>query len=381
MGFPLGDWIDEHLDVPHSLGSSGMLGSLASTPRILAAPRRASGTLLELTHQLLARVAERLEVAPARVFLTHGATEANALVAFYLSNRIRVERGRAPRLLYQRPEYPPLAEITEAAGFRATALGAADLWIRSDPHNPTGHHLGPGGLETLAPGVPRALVDETFREFTDAPSWATEAAPGRWVTGTLTKIFGADAVRLGWVVAPPEESERFARFHPVAGDKIPNESLRMALDLLEAAPEVLAEARGRFDANRSRLDARLPGLGPLAGPVAFDRPGPADTRPFAEHCLSRGLLVCPGDFFGDPAGIRIGLTRRDFPESLDAYLRLRATVAEGPTRPADRATRARRRDGPTAAAPSARGARPRPVPRARGGTSGRSARRGPDRSR
>lgn len=363
MEFPLGDWIDDHAGLPYSMGASGMRGSLESTVRILEGPRRSPPDVPALVRLL----AERIGVAPGQVYLTHGATEANALVAFYLAGRLRTEVGRAPRARVAAPEYPPLGEVVGFAGFRAVRAGDADLWVRSEPHNPTGRRSTPEERLLLSEGCPLALVDETFREFTTAPSVAAEGRPGTWATGTFSKTFGADAIRVGWIVVPPEEAVAYGRFHPLVSDKLSKESVRAALDLIASAEEILAESRGLFDTNRAVLERRLPFIGPLQGPVAFDRPGGSDTEPLVARCLAAGVLVCPGRFFGDPSGVRLGLTRRSFPESLSAYLRVRGGTEEASsvTRSGRPAARPRPRAGRTAGARSGRSARTgpaRPVP-------------------
>ncbi len=64
----------------------------------------------------------------------------------------------------------------------------------------------------------------------------------------------------------------------------------------------------------------------MAGPVApvfFDRVRTESGDDLARRCLLASVLVCPGTFFGDPGGVRLCLTRRSFPNDLEAYLRVR----------------------------------------------------------
>jgi len=327
VAFPLADWIDAHEDVPHNLGSSGMKGSLATTTAILGR----SPSLDPDAEALRAELGSRLGVAPERVFLTHGASESNALALFFLQREIRRATNRVPVVRIPRPEYPPLFDTAAVAGFRDRDAPGADLLVRSDPHNPTGTRMGLGPLADQFGEIPRWLIDETFREFTPVESLLRRGPPGTWVTGTFTKVFGGDSIRVGWVVPAERDTTAFGAFHGLVTDKVAWHSVRLARELLAHAPEILAEARSIFEANRGVLRGALPGIGALAAPIAFDRPGMPDTEPLALRALEAGILTSPGRYFGEPAGIRLGLTRRSFPQDLAAYLAIRAK--SGATRP------------------------------------------------
>ncbi len=329
MAFPLADWIDGHEDVPHNLGSSGMKGSLTTTLALLARPPTPDPD----PEALRAEIGARLGVAGPRVFLTHGASEANALALFYLQREIRRATTRAPVVRIPRPEYPPLFDAAAVAGFRDRDAPGADLLVRSEPNNPTGARMGLGPLSDQFGEIPRWLIDESFREFTPVESLVRRGPPGAWVTGTFTKVFGGDSIRVGWVVPAERDLPGFESFHGLLTDKVPWHSVQMAREILLHANEILAEARGVFETNRAALRRVLPNLGALAAPVAFDRPGLPDAEPLALRALDAGILTSPGRFFDDPSGIRLGLTRRSFPEDLAAYLAVRTKSVGAPAIP------------------------------------------------
>jgi aspartate/methionine/tyrosine aminotransferase len=258
-----------------------------------------------------------------RVFLTHGASEANALALFYLARTIRSEQPRAPTVRIPRPEYPPLFDAAALAGFHETP-GSSDLFVRTEPNNPTGRSVPEAALDEMSGGAPRWLIDETFREFTPARSCLRTGRRGLWATGTLTKAYGGDSLRVGWVVPSEEDLPGFRPFHGVLTDQIAWLSAALALDLLTHADEILAESRALFQANLAILRRALPEIEDLSAPVAFDHPGVPDTEPLARAALSQGILTSPGHFFGEPSGIRIGLTRRSFAKDLPAYLKVRS---------------------------------------------------------
>ncbi|MGH1502313.1 MAG: aminotransferase class I/II-fold pyridoxal phosphate-dependent enzyme [Acidimicrobiales bacterium] len=130
-----------------------------------------------------AALAEAIGVAPDRLLLTNGGSEAIRLVAAELGGRpiAEPEFGLHPRL----PDGP--------------------AW-RSDPHNPTGALWeSTGELDTAGPTV----WDEAFYAL----------ATGRWTAdrpevtvGSLTKTFACPGLRLGYLIA--DDVDRFARHQP-----------------------------------------------------------------------------------------------------------------------------------------------------------------------
>ncbi len=345
MRFPLADWIDDHDDCRHKLGSSGMRGSIRRPP--LPDP----GPTPPEADELVEALARSVDVDASRVFLTHGATEANAWVAFFLA-RTRTGSNRACRVRF--PEYPPLFDLAHAAGWAVhDDARPAGLAVVSQPRNPEGDRWSAEALFRWADGARHLLIDETFREFARAPSFAAAARPRLWTTGTFTKFFGADDLRVGFVVAPEEAKEGFRRFIGLVSDEIPDRSVAGALELLRRIDDVRAQVDRLMDRNRSALRRALPGTVPPLAPVHFDRGLAESGDRLARRCLEASVLVCPGSFFGEPGGVRICLTHRSFPEDLAAYLRVR-------DRPGGAATAlARTRGGRSARASTVRATRTR----------------------
>ncbi len=323
MRFPLGDWIDNHRDCRHDLGESGMHGTIA--PGLPSRIRFDRGVIDDLRD----RLASDLGVSPRRLFLTHGATEANAWVAFHVARR-PAGRGNAGRVRF--PEYPPLVDLLGTAGFRVVdRAGPAAIAAVSRPRNPEGELWSRSRLFDWAEGARHLLVDETFREFSEEPTLAREGRRGLWTTGTFTKFWGADHVRVGFAIAPPEEAEEFGRFIGLVSDELAPASAAEALALLGRRAKVRREVLRVLDRNRAYLRKADPTAPVPVGPVYFDRTV-ATTDRLADRCLAASVLVCPGRFFGDRSGVRIGLTRRSFPRDLDAYLAVRRTMEGGPVK-------------------------------------------------
>jgi histidinol-phosphate/aromatic aminotransferase/cobyric acid decarboxylase-like protein len=312
--FPLADWIDEHEGCRYNLGESGMGRSVRPVPPSAADVRAAD------PRDLRRALAGSLDVDPSRVFLTHGATESNAWVVHYL-----VQRGPrgTPTARVRLPEYPPLVDVARAAGFRVAAdASRPTLALLSNPRNPEGYRLRPSEVFAWADGARWLLVDETFREFARAPTLA-EGRRGLWRSGSFTKFFGGDELRVGFLVAPEEATDEYARFHGLVAPPLSRYAIASALATWRARGRLRARVEGIWRANRTAWRRAFPRARELSASVFFDRPVRPDGRTLAERCLARSVLVCPGDLFGDPTGVRIGLTRPTFPRDLAHYLAIR----------------------------------------------------------
>lgn len=319
MVAPILLWLNSHARLPHNLGLSGMAGELRTVPRLLRNPPRSS---LEEVTDLLARMHG---VSRSRIFVTHGATEGAGLVLQFLGRTLRVGAGRAPRARIRSPEYPFLPEVARLSGFHVVAAGdAADIAIGSCPNNPEGRGATRAELDRLLSGCAASLIDETFLGFSSAPSLARLDRRGLWLTGTLTKLWGADHVRVGWVIPPETMERKFRWYFTHVADGIAGASVDAAATLLAHRREVARESRGILGRNNRELRRRIPSAPLLDAPVWFDRgEGGWDGDRLASEAARAGVLVCPGSLFGDPSGVRICLTRRSFPRDLAAYVEVR----------------------------------------------------------
>jgi histidinol-phosphate/aromatic aminotransferase/cobyric acid decarboxylase-like protein len=295
-----------------------MRGSLRTVPRILRNPPAAS------PEELGRAIARLHRVDPGEVFLTHGAHEANFLALTFLTRSSRRPRP-GPTIRVDLPEYPPLLDLARALGGRVVhEESMSDIWLLSNPNNPTGRLRSVREILAERGATASVIVDEAFREFTGARSVAESRADRLWVTGTFTKVYGADAIRVGWLIPPRHATEPYARFHAVAADRIAAHSVCSASAILSSRRTVLREVRTIFARNLQALQRTVPGMEKPAGPFWFDRgrgrlPGDA----VQAEALRRSILVCTGSFFGDPQGVRICLTRPTFPNDLYRYLAVR----------------------------------------------------------
>jgi aspartate/methionine/tyrosine aminotransferase len=175
---------------------------------------------------LVQKIAERYEVAPEQVVTTQGTSMAN-----YLAYASVVQRG--DEVLVESPAYEPLIDIPERLGARLTRFERsfrdgfkidlerlADkitkqtrLIVLTNMHNPSGVLENNKILEKVAELAEKArayvLVDEVYLDFLfeQRPRSSVHLAPNVLVTSSLTKAYGFDGLRCGWVLAAPKEAK------------------------------------------------------------------------------------------------------------------------------------------------------------------------------
>lgn len=289
------------------------------------------------------RLAERYSSDAQGVVLAIGASMAN-----HLSCACVLEHGG--HVLVESPGYEPLRRLPELFGARVEGFprGPEDhaldvdeirarlqpdtrLVIVSDYHNPTGAALDRPTLEKLAAVAEEAglhvLVDEVYREFTHCPgdTIAANVSPRMISTCSLTKAYGLDGLRAGWIVCAPELAERIQRLNDLYGIVMPHPTERLALRALERIDVLRADVDALLARNRPRVEEFLESrdevswVPPAAGPVGLVRL--ADGR--VEELLSilerrHDTTLPPGRFFGAPGHFRIafGMLTPDLDEGL-----------------------------------------------------------------
>jgi len=321
--FPLGEWIDSHLGCRHNLAESGMHGTIP-TPLPTPAEVRAADEI-----DLRERLAADLGVDPHRVFLTTGASQANALVVLFVARLAK--GGSTGACRFCPPEYPPLFDIARWAGFRlTTAPDRAELAVVSQPRNPEGDVWDRARLLDWTSDARSVLVDETFREFAGTRSVLGAGRPGLWASGSFTKFFAGDDLRVGFLVAPEESASEFGRFQGLAANRLAPFSLAGAIRALREREKARRRVLSILRANVAAACRSFPGLRPPQAPVMFDRPESGESGDsLAARALAASVLVCSGSFFGDPSGVRLCLTRRSFPADLAAYRAVRDQPVRG----------------------------------------------------
>jgi aspartate/methionine/tyrosine aminotransferase len=164
------------------------------------------------------------------------------------------------------------------------------------------------------------LVDEVYLEclFGQRPFSCVHAGSNVLATNSLTKAYGLDGLRAGWLLGPPALVRRAMLIHDLLGSN----GVAVGEQLTLAAFRRLDAIRGRADAllgpNLARVrrflarEPRLRAHVPEGGNVAFPRLPPGiDGDAFADHLVrAYSTLVVPGRFFESPRHIRFSFGMR-----------------------------------------------------------------------
>lgn len=280
---------------------------------------------------LLDALAERYGVDPRQIVPAHGTSMAN-----HLAMAAVLEEG--DHALVEKPVYDPLAllprylhaevshfERPPENGFQpdpARIAGLANdrtrLIVLSDLHNPSGARLDPARLQEIIELCEERrlflLVDEVYLEFLYPEGVRTAARSDRVITTrSLTKAYGLDRFRLGWIIAPVELAGRIRRLRDLYAITTAFPSERLALKVIRNAETFLGETNGLLEENRQIVEQFIEGkpelkwTPPQGGSVGFVHftEGSVD-RLVSEAERRYDTIVAPGRFFGREEWFRLG---------------------------------------------------------------------------
>lgn len=282
---------------------------------------------------LLRAIADRHDVSVKQVVTTQGTSMANYLVYAALLRR-------GDETLVEKPAYEPLLGIAHLLGAKIKRFArpyrnrfAIDLHdlarkvskrtrviVLTNLHNPSGAAVTQAELREVQRLARRAgayvLVDEVYLEFLDRPQQsAVHLGPNMIVTSSLTKAFGFDGLRCGWILAAPKLAETIWRLQDFMGvnGAVPAEKISVvAFQNLERfrkrGMSILRRNRPLMEKFLREHAAKLSCVMPEAGPICFPRlRGRESGTAFAARLLKNyDTVVIPGHFFEMPQHIRIG---------------------------------------------------------------------------
>lgn len=271
-----------------------------------------------------------IEISPARIVITAGASAALLLALGVLVNR-------GDEWLLPDPGYPcnrhfvrmlegkPVAlPVGSTSNYQPTVQQLSTSWaaktrglIVASPANPTGTLLDFGTLTALAEAVAARggslLVDEIYHGLTygiDAQS-ALAISDDVFVINSFSKYFGMTGWRLGWLVAPQRyvrEIEKLAQNLYIAPSTIAQHAALAAFQ-----PETTSILEARRHEFCARRDILLPGLRQLGFKIAAEPQGAfylyAESYGLADDSFAlagqllrqAGVAATPGLDFGNNA--------------------------------------------------------------------------------
>lgn len=325
-------WAKQKKGVRHNLARSGV-----PAPPVAELTDDPAGLLEGGEHEdgwppLQEAIGERYGVDAGRVVPAHGASMANHLAIAAL-----LEPG--DHVLVENPGYDPLAALPryfqadvtyfsrppengfqpDPAHIGSLIENRTRLIILTDLHNPTGMRLDPEVLDDIVRLCEERqiylLADEVYLEFLYDQGARTAAGDsGRVIaTRSLTKAFGLDRFRLGWIIAPPALAESIRRLKDLYSITTAFPSERLGREVLGKADGLLEQTNRLLDGNRELVHRFIEGreelqwTPPPAGSVGFVDYLQGDVDGMASHAEKEfETLVAPGRFFGCEGWFRIG---------------------------------------------------------------------------
>jgi aspartate/methionine/tyrosine aminotransferase len=281
-------------------------------------------------------IAERYGVDAEQVFTVSGGTS----FANWVACAAALDgAGRGAEVIVERPTYEPLLNIPRTLGVRIRRLDRrfADgygidldrfaslvnartrLAIVSNLHNPSGARIPPATLRAMASRLARVgaylLVDEVYLEclFRSHAESCVHAGRNVITTNSLTKAYGLDGLRAGWILGPARLIRRAQLINDVMTNNGVAPGERMALAAFRRHAAIDARAHRILDGNLARVrrfferETRLSAHVPEGGNVVFPRlPSSLDGDRVARRLLERhSTIVVPGRFFEAPRHIRV----------------------------------------------------------------------------
>jgi aspartate/methionine/tyrosine aminotransferase len=278
-------------------------------------------------------IASRYRVDEACVVAAMGTSMAN-----YLALAALVQPG--DEVLIEHPTYEPLIAVARYLGAEVRHFARrADDGFRLDPaevergmtprtraivitnlHNPSSALADEDALrrvgEIAARAGARVVVDEVYLDalWEPAPRTAFHLGEQFLSTNSLTKVYGLNGLRCGWVLAEPALAERMWRLTELFNNIGVHAAERMSLAAFRNLDAIARRSRTLLDANAAALNAfyaarpELDAMPHLHGTVSFPRLRSGDAETLCGLLTNRyETAVVPGRFFGAPDHVRIGL--------------------------------------------------------------------------
>ncbi len=286
------------------------------------------------TPALRAAIAELEGVDPDAVQVVTGASEA-LLILFFLA----AEPGANVVLPY--PGFPANTALAGVFGdcrtpvlclraenefrvdpdeIRGLLDGDTRLLLVNSPHNPTGSVVSDEEMESLhnfcAERRVQFVCDQVYHPIYHGVESRTAARlPHATVISDFSKALCLSGLRIGWMVdhdAARRERYLNARNYftitaNVFGERLAVLALRHSAQIYSRAREVAGRNLTLLDGVFARHCERLHWVRPRGGMIAFPwLANGADTREFCQRLARRGVLMVPGDCFGQAAHFRLG---------------------------------------------------------------------------
>lgn len=304
-------------------------------------PVFAKATLADLASAVARHNARPQEEVSLALGASHG---------LFLAYAALLTPNAGEHVLVETPHYEPLSRVPRSLGANVTfferrrddnyavdiarvlslATDRTRVVALSNLHNPTGLRVPDETIRALAQALATRtpsctlLVDEAYAAFDSRCDEhgiflhsARNLGDNIVTTSSLTKTFGYGPERIGWVLARPEISKAISLQLTTSLGVMPRSLAPLGAALFSRLAEVREELVPDLPKRRALCRAWVaaqPGLSwadPSEGLFGFVHVHNArNLRARIERGLdTEGVLVSPGEFFGDPGGFRLSWAR------------------------------------------------------------------------
>ncbi len=299
---------------------------------------------------LRAAIAEMQQVDAGKVQVVTGASEA-LLVLMWLA----AEPGG--NVILPQPGFTTFSALPESLGLETRYYAVrkengfaidieeikkltdrnTKLVLINNPHNPTGATMSDAELDILhehtsSRGI-QLISDEVYHPiyhsiYQGQPAKSAARLPHATVIHDFSKAFPLAGVRTGWMIEhDPKRRERywnarayFSVSNNTSGEMLAEIAMRHRDTVLGKTQKTATENLRQLDAFMSQHREMIGWIPPRGGMTAFPwLLSGENSRAFCQAAAERGILLVPGDCFGEPSHFRLGfaaITER-FPEALN----------------------------------------------------------------
>lgn len=217
--------------------------------------------------------------------------------------------------------------------------------IINTPHNPTGHLLSKGELDTIICICQKhgllLFCDEVYRYLEyreeDRLPWACDLYQDAISLGVMSKSFGLAGLRIGWIATKNRQIlDKISSFKDYTSicNSAPSEflatvALRQRNKILKKNQDLIQKNRVLLEDFFSHYDDLFTWFPPQAGPIAFPRILVQEeiSTLVPDLLKKKGVLLLPGACYGyDDHHFRLGFGRDNMEEALtllEEYVRER----------------------------------------------------------
>jgi len=342
--FDLAEWVTQHTGrIKHNLTNSSIKPPLLKEMGITVDYDEFQRNRNLYKGTFRRTLAETFDVPESNVLVTCSGSE-----ALFLAISSTLKPG--DEVIVTTPNYAPLWQIPRLLGvnpkfvaskfedklrpdiesLRDAISSNTKLILITNSNNPSGCAVKPKLLEEIvhAVGGSILIVDEAFREFEfqAAPQIAATLSDNCISLGTMSKFYGAEDLRIGWIIGNARFIERARKLKNWITIENSIFSERLACRIFEERSTFIKRAKKFYETNvklvedwigkRNELSWVKPDCGLICFPKFNMRIGSVELA--RRLAVDNGVAIGPGAFFNCEGHFRLCFTRS--PEELSAAL-------------------------------------------------------------